>query len=343
MSMRHITWGIVGAGNIAARFCASLAHVRDCSLGAISGRHSAKLRAFIADNCLDQPGCGLVPSGGVRAYADDDPSCGEGGAAALVDDSAIDAIYLALPHGVHVEWATRALAAGRAVLCEKPAVLSAAEAERIAQVARANDTLFMEAMKCRFTPLHDEVASLIASGELGAIVSVSATQKFDYGDSCEGYLIDPTQGGTLYDCGCYAASWLEEFLPGDVELADARVRWREVAAGARVDWADNANLRIGGKPAHLICDGAAPFESLAVIECERGRVEVERLHRPERARVITSVGECVIDAPYKVDDFFGEIEHFCDLLRADQRESPIMPLAATSRNAQIIDAIRSGY
>ena len=47
---------------------------------------------------------------------------------ALIADPDVDAIYLALPHGMHTRWACRALRAGKAVLCEKPAVLSEEEA-----------------------------------------------------------------------------------------------------------------------------------------------------------------------------------------------------------------------
>ena len=49
----------------------------------------------------------------------------------------------------------------------------------------------------------------------------------------------------------------------------------------------------------------------------------------------------VIAAPYDPDDFHGEIAHFCELMRAGATESPVMPLAATIRNARLIDAVRA--
>ena len=110
-----IQWGILGAGNIAHRFAASLAGEPDCRLAAISGRNPEKLKAFSA------------LFGNPVWYTDHQ---------ALIDDPQVDAIYLALPHGLHREWAVKALAAGKAVLCEKPAVLHQEEMAQIARTAR---------------------------------------------------------------------------------------------------------------------------------------------------------------------------------------------------------------
>lgn len=100
-----IRFGILGAGNIAHRFAASLAKVEGAELVAASRRTAEKAAAFLAE----------VPCApGARAYGDHE---------ALLADPEVDAIYLALPHDLHHAWALRALDAGKAVLCEKPAML----------------------------------------------------------------------------------------------------------------------------------------------------------------------------------------------------------------------------
>ena len=48
-----------------------------------------------------------------------------------------------------------------------------------------------------------------------------------------------------------------------------------------------------------------------------------------------------LDVPYPVDDFYDQIAHFMDLLRAGRAESPVMPLAATVRCAELLDAVRA--
>ena len=241
---------------------------------------------------------------------------------------------------MHTRWACRALRAGKAVLCEKPAVLSEEEALSIASISRERGVLFMEAMKNRFCPMRTRVKDLLASGELGRIVSIESVQKLDYGESPSGYLLDPLQGGCLYDMGCYAVGWFEDLLAGACEVSSREVRWRDVSGG-RVDWADEIHMSVGGIPIHMVCDGKATYESRLTIACERGSLEIERLHRPELAHVKYSDGRTLeINAPFEVDDFYGEIQHATQLIRAGKLESPVMPLAATQRCARIIDAIR---
>ena len=241
---------------------------------------------------------------------------------------------------MHAHWVCRALRAGKAVLCEKPAVLNEEEAHAIAFVSRERGVLFMEAMKNRFCPMRTRVKDLLASGELGRIVSIESVQKLDYGEPPSGYLLDPLQGGCLYDMGCYAVGWFDDLLAGACDVSSREVCWRDVSGG-RVDWVDEIRMSVGGIPIHMACDGKAAYESRLTIDCERGSLEIERLHRPELAYVKYSDGRMLeINAPFEVDDFYGEIQHATQLIRAGKLESPIMSLAATQRCARIIDAIR---
>ena len=330
--MREIRWGILGAGGIAHRFARALGHVEGARLVAISGRRPERLDAFARE----------FPVDGRRRYA----SVRDDGAAAhlrLVDDPDVDAVYLALPHGMHEAWAVRLLRAGKAVLCEKPAVLSEREARAIAEVARETGSLFMEAMKPRFMPARERVLELIAQGELGRIESVDVAHRVEYGDQTGRYLLDPVQGGTLYDLGCYGISWVDDLLDGTVEVESRRVRLVPASDGAPIDIADDVRLRVGGIPVHLDFAGdAAEFSAVCRISCERGEVEVPLLHRPTSYSVRRdgATGE-FFEAPAEVDDFYGEIAHFCGLLRSGMVESPVMSLAATQRCAGIIDAIRA--
>lgn len=320
-----VHWGILGAGGIAKRFAASLAGVEGTRLVAVSGRSAGRLAAF-------------APA---RIYAD-----GADGAAAherLLVDSEVDAVYLALPHSMHARWAASALRAGKAVLCEKPAALTADEAREIAAVARETGMLFVEAMKCRFVPLHSCVQALLGTGELGRVRGIDCAQLVDYGEGRLGYLTDPVGGGALYDLGCYPMSWVEELTCGAPAGVSALARWKEVPGG-RVDWAGRAELAFaGGVEATVAWAGdSANYDCSCLITCENGSIAVERAHRPERA-VVHRAGrpDEVVEAPYDPDDFHGEIAHFCGLLRSGAVESPVMPLAATVRNAELLDAVRA--
>lgn len=185
-----IRFGILGAGNIAHRFAASLAKVEGAELVAASRRTAEKAAAFLAE----------VPcASGARAYGDHE---------ALLADPEVDAIYLALPHDLHHAWALRALDAGKVVLCEKPAMLSEAEAAEVTAAARERGLLFMEAMKTRFVPLHPHVVDAV--GALGLVARVHASLCNDALASYrtrDTYILGGGPGsGVLLDCGIYCAS-----------------------------------------------------------------------------------------------------------------------------------------
>lgn len=332
--MGRIRWGIIGAGTIAHRFAAALEHVDDAVLTAVSGRNPKRLAQFAREHSVDDGLC----------YS----SAGDDGAAAhqrLIENPDIDAVYIALPHGMHAEWACRALRAGKSVLCEKPAVLSEAEALRIERAAHESKTLFMEAMKPRFTPARSCVRELVEGGELGAVLEMDVTHRLDYGSHLGGYLIDPLQGGTLYDLGCYGIGWIDDLLVGDAEVERVDVRWIDGAGGAPVDIAETARLSVGGVPVRLDFAGdSGDYNVECRIRCERGAIAVPMFHRPS-SLVIERDG-CTartVDIPLEVDDFYGEIAHFCSLIRGGAAESPIMPPASTVRIARIIDAVREAW
>ena len=77
----------------------------------------------------------------------------------LVADPAVDVVYVATPHALHLDHARLAFEAGKHVLCEKPLTLNAAEAEEMVALARQHDRFLMEAM---WTACHPVVRRLAA-------------------------------------------------------------------------------------------------------------------------------------------------------------------------------------
>ena len=236
-----VRWGILGAGGIARRFAQSLAAVEDAELVAVAGRDPARLSALARDFEAMQAG----------SYEE------------LVALEQVDAVYLALPHALHEPYAELALRAGKAVLCEKPAALSAAQALMTATCAQETGGLFVEAMKPRFQPLWERLRALVASGALGELKGIDARIAMTYPEerfdpARGGYFADPVEGGALLDLGTYAASWLDAFTEGDPVVVSAKRDWRGL-----VDAADDCRLTLGGVPCRLRCSavGAGAWAS----------------------------------------------------------------------------------
>jgi len=314
-----IRWGILGGGNIARRFAQSMEDVSGSRITAVSCRSREKAEDFAGRYSIE------------RAF---------GSHESLLEDDQIDAIYLALPHGLHCRWAVRALKAGKAVLCEKPAAMSEEEMRLIAGTARECGVLFMEAMKTRFIPAYREVKRRIGEEAIGEVVSVetSLCNAMPFDSARPTYHTDPSQGGALLDVGIYCACYLEDFLRGDPVLKDLKAEFQ-----GGVDFYADAELAFSSGRGRLTCafDRAEPRRAL--ITGTKGKILVEELHRPREFTVFTGAGEEKVLIPYEVDDFYGEIVHFADCLKEGRKESPVMPFDASIRCARILDRIREGF
>src|SRR5258708_20889727 len=100
--MKTYKWGILGPGKIANKFAVALTLAGNARLEAVASRDAGRAREF------------AVAHGATRW--DDNYE-------QLAADPAIDAVYIATPHGFHAEHALLCLHHGKAVLCEKPMAL----------------------------------------------------------------------------------------------------------------------------------------------------------------------------------------------------------------------------
>lgn len=81
----------------------------------------------------------------------------------------VDLVCISTPPALHKQMALEALAAGKAVLCEKPTALDAAEAEAMLREARAQGRLALLDHELRFLPARQRARELIRGGALGAV------------------------------------------------------------------------------------------------------------------------------------------------------------------------------
>ena len=138
----------------------------------------------------------------------------------LRDDAKIDAVYIALPNGLHAEHSIRAAQAGKHVLCEKPMAVSVEECQRmIAASAKAGKKL-MIAYRMQYEPYNRELIRMARAGELGKLKAFSATNGQAEGDPRQWRLRKALAGGgSLMDLGIYclnAARYLSGEEPVEV-------------------------------------------------------------------------------------------------------------------------------
>lgn len=140
----------------------------------------------------------------------------------LLRDPDIDAVYIPLPNHLHKEWTLKAAQHGKHVLCEKPAALTADEAEEMIEACRANNVKFTEAFMYQLHPQHARVKELIASGEIGEIKLIKSSHSF-YLENREGDIrMDKAMGGgSLYDVGCYSVQVVRHLLDAEPATVQA--------------------------------------------------------------------------------------------------------------------------
>ncbi|KAL8709833.1 MAG: hypothetical protein Q9220_005449 [cf. Caloplaca sp. 1 TL-2023] len=138
---------------------------------------------------------------------------------ALLDDPAIDAVYIALPNAYHFEWATKALEAGKHVLLEKPAVCNSEEAAKLFRnplLSGKHGLVLLEAFHFRFHPAWQKLLSLIDRDAIAEVHSSQHAPKglvATYGNMCKFAL----GGGCLMGMGTYNVASLREIFGTEPE------------------------------------------------------------------------------------------------------------------------------
>ncbi|OAY69225.1 putative oxidoreductase [Ananas comosus] len=153
-----IRFGIVGCAEIARKVSRAIALAPNATLVAVGSRSLDKARRFIAENAL---------SSSVRAV---------GSYEELLDDPAVDAVYMPLPTSLHARWAVAAAERGKHLLLEKPAALSAAELDPILAACAAHGVQFMDSTMWIHNPRTAHMRGLLSDpsrfGDLKMINSI---------------------------------------------------------------------------------------------------------------------------------------------------------------------------
>jgi predicted dehydrogenase len=134
---------------------------------------------------------------------------------ALLDDDAIDAVYIPLPNGLHGHWTIAALHAGKHVLCEKPFTANADEARSVAEAAAAHPGLVvMEAFHYQYHPMTRRLVEIVQSSELGIITAIDIAFSAPLAKPGDIRYQLALAGGATMDMGCYPISLLRLLAAG---------------------------------------------------------------------------------------------------------------------------------
>lgn len=318
LKMEKVRWGIISTANIAqSQFIPAIFRAENAEVSAIASR-SNKVHAIASR--LDIP----------KAYESYEE---------LVADPAIDAVYIPLPNDLHKEWVLKAAAAGKHILCEKPAALTAAEAEEMITACQSAGVKFMEGFMYQLHPQHERVKEIMASGEIGDVKLIRSSHSFYLENRTDDIRMDKNMGGgALYDLGCYcihAVRHLSEAEPVKVHAVS------EIDEAAGIDMSATVNLELdNGMSAIFDCSFDMASRNEYEVIGTKGTIKVPYAFRPD-----TNAGMGVIlvetAGGSRKEEIHGdlyrlEVEHFSSAILTG---SPLAVTAdSTIRNMRILEA-----
>lgn len=322
---QKLRWGVLGAAGIA----------RAAVLPAITRSRNGTLIAIASRN-PDEAAQQLSPSSAVDVVSYE----------ALLTDPRVDAIYIPLPNSMHAEWTIRAAEAGKAVLCEKPLAMTAAEAAHVAARCEAAGSPLMEGFMYRSHPQHNRVRALIAEGAIGEVTEVRAHLCVDImnpPDPRNVRFSPQLGGGSLMDMGCYAISICRMIFGSEPVRVSAR--WHidptynvDVGAGGVLEFP-------GGRFGIVSCSFVGNGQGSYTVVGRKGSIE---LPRGIILGLGTRVGEAlivVVDGDGRrreellpaVDHYQLMVEEFADAVLA--RKAVPLPPSDSIRNMMVLDAM----
>ena len=318
-----LRWGILAPGFIAGKFATALHRHTDQRVHAVGSRSLERGEVFARGNGVD------------RAY---------GSYLQLVEDPAIDAVYIASPHTQHAELAKLAIAAGKHVLIEKPLAVTAAQAREVAADAATAGVFAMEAMHTRFHPRTSVIEQLLADGVLGDIRTVHADLGYGFPVAHESRLYDPElAGGAILDLGVYSI-WFVTFVLG---------RPREVVANGSLTetGVDRHSVTVmtgdDGRQGVVTTNMLAFTPSQASINGTAGRIHLDTRHPlpgplslygPDNSLHLRFVDDSGIKAQ---DGLCRQAAWMAQHVADGLTDSPLHPLSMSIDVLTAIDAVRS--
>lgn len=252
--------GILGCANIAKQFVRDLGGSHRVQVVAAASRRMETARAF------------SEAFGIARSHASYE---------ALLADQDVEAVYIPLPNSMHAEWAIKAAAAGKHVLCEKPLSLGLKQAQDMFEAARKNKVMLLEAFPYYFQPQTGAMLKLLHEGAIGDVRSVQACFGFTLANPQGNIRLDPALGGgALLDAGSYVLSLIRLVMGCAPSKVMADASWTD----SGVDISTMATLYYAdGRRAQLSCAMDTANHRRATIAGSAGSMDTEYLNHTGQA------------------------------------------------------------
>jgi predicted dehydrogenase len=230
----------------------------------------------------------------------------------VLDDPAVSAVAIATPAASHFELVQAALEAGKHVLVEKPLTASAAEGEKLEELARRSGRVLMCDHTYCYTPAVQRIRELVRGGQIGDVQFVDSV-RINLG------LVQPDVD-VLWDLAPHDLSILDFVLPPEIKpVAIAAHAGDPIGAGraclayvsiwlsngalahVHVNWLSPTKIRttvIGGSQRTIVWDDINAAARLSVHDRGVDKLPARSMEQSERRQALIAyrTGDTLVPA-----------------------------------------------
>ena len=183
----------------------------------------------------------------------------------------VDVVFITSPDAMHKDDLLLAAAHGKAVLCEKPLAMNAAEAEEMNEAARQAGVLYGSGQNFRYNHTLDWMREQIAAGRIGHPQLAHAQYSYPAQQAPRRWIADPTlaTGGPIADVGVHCIDALRYVLGQEVTSISTLAHKDEPTD--RVEAVATLQMEMTGNIlANVTADARAPYRTLVEIVGSEG-------------------------------------------------------------------------
>ncbi|ANS73453.1 oxidoreductase [Paenibacillus yonginensis] len=315
-----IRFGIIGTNWITDRFIEAATEAEGFVLSAVYSRTSEKAQAFAEKHNIP------------NTYTDLNT---------MLESDTIDAVYIASPNSLHASQAIEAMNRGKHVLCEKPAASNAREVKAVIEAAKANNVVFMEALKTTLLPNFRTIRdNLNKIGPIRRYIANFCQYSSRYDAYKEGEILNAFKpefsNGALMDLGIYGIYPMVTLFgkPSTVKATGYMLESGVDGEGTLIaSYPEMDAVVMYSK----ITDSALPSE----IQGELGSIVIDKLSEPHHVVIRYRDGhEEDISIPTALPTMTYETVEFMKMIRQGSIESTVNSHERTLISAEIMDEAR---
>lgn len=296
-----IKFSTIGTNWITEEFIRAAKNIPDFSLHAVYSRTEEKAREF-----AEKVGAKLAFSN-----LEEMAKCDE-----------VDAVYIASPNSFHAEQAIFLMNHGKHVLCEKPMASNAKEVKEMAEAARQNNVVLMEAMKTTLLPNFQAIRKhLHKIGKIRRYFASYCQYSSRYDQYKKGIVLNAFNpvfsNGSLMDIGVYC------LYPMVVLFGKPRnVKANSLKLESGVDGEGSILVDYGEMEAAVIYSKITNSYIPSEIQGEEGSMIIDAIHTPQKVEIHYRDGRVEdISEEQPFHPMYYEAKEFIDLIQNGQRES----------------------